>query len=190
MKKHVKRRKHVKQVWVCVCSHVGVHVGCIHTWVFEYLYVHVCKPVCMCVRHRWCLGYKITELYHQNWHPCKDSIPTSASFSSNSLSVSPDSKFPESLFNFLESNNQQYNVHIHQWSDMYVPHRQMDRWTDRYTGRTDYGTCICNRWKIVAWPDSNPRPFIDHANTLPLSYWATRSYHQQFSTWNHVGSHL
>ena len=35
------------------------------------------------------------------------------------------------------------------------------------------------------WLDrgSNPGSFADRANTLPLSYWATRSYHQQFSTW-------
>ena len=29
---------------------------------------------------------------------------------------------------------------------------------------------------------SNPRPFADSANTLPLSYQATRSYHQQLFT--------
>ena len=36
------------------------------------------------------------------------------------------------------------------------------------------------------WLDrgSNPGPFPGRANTLPLSYRATRSYHQQFSTWN------
>ena len=36
------------------------------------------------------------------------------------------------------------------------------------------------------WLDrgSNPGPFADRANTLPLSYRATRSYHQQFSIWN------
>ena len=34
------------------------------------------------------------------------------------------------------------------------------------------------------WLDrgSNPGPFADRANTLPLSYRATRSYHQQFFT--------
>ena len=35
------------------------------------------------------------------------------------------------------------------------------------------------------WLDrgSNPGPFADPANTLPLSYRVTRSYHQQKSTW-------
>ena len=37
---------------------------------------------------------------------------------------------------------------------------------------------------------SNPGPFPDRANTLPLSYRAIRSYHQQFSTWNLPGLHL
>ena len=41
---------------------------------------------------------------------------------------------------------------------------------------------ICNRWKIVPRPGSNPGPFADRANTLPLSYRATRSYHQQLFT--------
>ena len=31
---------------------------------------------------------------------------------------------------------------------------------------------------------SNPGPFADRANTLPLSYRATRSSHQQLFTWN------
>ena len=34
---------------------------------------------------------------------------------------------------------------------------------------------------------SNPGPFPDRANTLLLSYQSTRSYHQQFSTWNLPG---
>ena len=37
---------------------------------------------------------------------------------------------------------------------------------------------------------SNPGLFADRANTLPLSYWATRSYHQQFSTWNLPRLHM
>ena len=39
------------------------------------------------------------------------------------------------------------------------------------------------------WLDrgSNPGPFADHANTLPLSYRATRSSHQQLFTWTLPG---
>ena len=37
---------------------------------------------------------------------------------------------------------------------------------------------------------SNPGPFADRANILPLSYWATWSYHQQFSTWNLPRLHM
>ena len=42
------------------------------------------------------------------------------------------------------------------------------------------------------WRDrgSNPVPFADRANNLPLSYRATRSYHQQFSTWNLPRLHI
>ena len=39
---------------------------------------------------------------------------------------------------------------------------------------------ICNRWKIVA----RTQGLSLTVRTLPLSYWVTRSYHQQFSTWN------
>ena len=38
---------------------------------------------------------------------------------------------------------------------------------------------ICSRWNVWLNMGSNPEPFADRANTLPLRYRATRSYHQQ-----------
>ena len=46
-------------------------------------------------------------------------------------------------------------------------------------------TSVTNVTGEKLWLDrgSNPRSFANRANTLPLSYRATRSYHQQSSTW-------
>ena len=46
-----------------------------------------------------------------------------------------------------------------------------------------YNNSVCKMWQIVARSlVSNPGYFADRANTLPLSYRDTRSYHRQLFT--------
>ena len=60
-----------------------------------------------------------------------------------------------------------YNTNTHRFTYTYVTAEKL--WLDR---------------------GSNPGPFADRANTLPLSYRTTRSYHQPFSTWNLPRLHI